>query len=61
MLREYMCMTQPLYIPYMVENEHMEGQGWSPDPLACLPLSLILVSDLEKEASEICVGLFGIV
>ena len=29
-----MCMTHPLNIPYMAENEHLEGQGWSPDHLA---------------------------
>ena len=34
MFREYMCMAKPLNIPYMVENEHMAGQGWSPDHLA---------------------------
>ena len=33
----------PPYYPYMEENEHLEGQCWSPDHLACLPLSLILV------------------
>ena len=27
MLRGYLCMTHPLDIPYMVENEHLEGQG----------------------------------
>ena len=50
----------PPYYPYMEENEHLEGHGWSPDHLACLPLSLILVWDFEKETSEICTGLFGI-
>ena len=34
MLREYMSMAHPLNIPYMVENEHLEGQGWSPHHLA---------------------------
>ena len=26
-LGEYMCMTDPLNIPYMEEIEHLEGQG----------------------------------
>ena len=30
-LREYMYMAHPLNIPYMEENGHFEGQGWSPD------------------------------
>ena len=29
-----MYMAQPLNIPYMIVNEHMEGQGWSPVHLA---------------------------
>ena len=34
MFREYICMTHPINIPYMVENGHLEGQGWLPDHLA---------------------------
>ena len=34
MLREYQCMIHPLNILYMVENKHLEGQGWSSDHLA---------------------------
>ena len=54
-----MCMTHPLNIPYMVENEHLEGQGWSPDHLAWLPLSLILAWDLEVEGPKLYDGFFG--
>ena len=43
----------------MVENEHMEGQGWSTDHLAWLSLSLILVWDLEVEGPKIYEAFFG--
>ena len=56
-----MCMTHTPSIPYMVENEHFEGQGWSSDHLAWLSLSLILAWDLEVERSKIYDGCFGIV
>ena len=45
----------------MEENEYLEGQGWSPDHLACLLLTLILVRNVRKETSEIYAGWFGIV
>ena len=35
-------MTHPLNLPNMVEQVLLEGQGWSPDHLAGLPLALIL-------------------
>ena len=54
-------MTHPLHIPCMVENEHFEGQGQSPDHLVWLPLSLILAWDLEVERCKIYDGCFGIV
>ena len=43
----------------MVENDHLEGQGWSPDHLAWLPLSLILAWDLEVERPKFHNGFFG--
>ena len=54
-----MFMKHHLNIPYMVENEHLEGQGWSPDHLAWLPLSLILAWDLEVEGPKLYDGFFG--
>ena len=37
----------------MVEHVLLEGQGWSPDHLAWLPLALILAWDLEEEGPQI--------
>ena len=46
-------MTHPLNLPNMVEHVLLEGQGWSPDHLAWLPLPLILAWDLEVEGPKI--------
>ena len=53
-------MTHPLNIPYMEENEHLEGQGLSPDPpclSAPIPQSGLRIG---KETSKPCAGWFGI-
>ena len=46
-------MTHPLNLPNMVKQVLLEGQGWSPDHPAWLPLTLILAWDLELESSKI--------
>ena len=41
-------------LPYMVCHVLLEGQGWSPDHPDQLPLSLILVYDIEETTSSLC-------
>ena len=53
MLRGYLCMTHPLNLPNMVKQVLLEGQRWSPDHPASLPLALILAWDLELEEPKI--------
>ena len=38
----------------MVCHVLLEGQGWSPDHPDQLPLSLILVYDIEETTSSLC-------
>ena len=46
-------MAHPLNLPNMVEHVLLEGQGWSPDHLAWLPLVFILAWDSEVEGPKI--------
>ena len=49
-------MTHPLNHPNMVKTCALEGEEWSPDHPAQLPLALILAWALELSRPKLCDG-----
>ena len=59
MLREYICMTHPLNIPYMVENGHLKVKDGHLTLLAWLPNSPQSGLRFWMEKHQTYVSLFG--